>query len=120
MLTTLASGPTAPGRITVLGAVASGRFSERLEGVTVADGMDTQPVWVPGDTTVLEAQDEFFLRYRWSWFPVADAHSGRFLGLLHQARVASAVEAGQPDLTAELAEGREAQAVAVLLVFPAG
>ena len=45
------------------GAVVSSRFSERLEGVTVADVMDTQPVWVPGDTTVLQAQDEFFLRY---------------------------------------------------------
>jgi CBS domain-containing protein len=50
----------------------------------VADVMDTQPVWVPGDTTVLQAQDEFFLRYRWPWFPVADPISGRFLGLLHQ------------------------------------
>ena len=55
------------------GAVVSSRFSERLDGVTVADVMDTQPVWVPGDTTVLQAQDEFFLRYRWPWFPVVDA-----------------------------------------------
>jgi Zn-dependent protease len=80
------------------GAVVSSRFSERLEGVTVADVMDTQPVWVPGDTTVLEAQDEFFLRYRWPWFPVADATSGRFLGLLHQHRVDGAVEDGRPAL----------------------
>jgi hypothetical protein len=62
------------------GAVVSSRLYERLEGVTVADVMDTQPVWVPGDTTVLQAQDEFFLRYRWPWFPVADPTSGRFLG----------------------------------------
>ncbi len=80
------------------GAVASSRFSERLEGVTVADVMDTQPVWVPGDTTVLQAQDEFFLRYRWPWFPVADPISGRFLGLLHENRVEGAVEGGQPAL----------------------
>jgi Zn-dependent protease len=78
------------------GAVASSRFSERLEGVTVADVMDTQPVWVPGDTTVLQAQDEFFLRYRWPWFPVADPASGRFLGLLRQERVTGAVEDGRP------------------------
>jgi predicted transcriptional regulator len=84
---------------TATGAVASSRFSERLEGVTVADVMDTQPVWVPGDTTVLQAQDEFFLRYRWPWFPVADPTSGRFLGLLHQARVDGAVEEGRPALT---------------------
>jgi Zn-dependent protease len=80
------------------GAVASSRFSERLEGVTVADVMDTQPVWVPGDTTVLQAQDEFFLRYRWPWFPVADPLSGRFLGLLRQDRVDDTVEAGRPAL----------------------
>jgi Zn-dependent protease len=80
------------------GAVVSSRFSERLEGVTVADVMDTQPVWVPGDTTVLQAQDEFFLRYRWPWFPVADPTSGRFLGLLHQSRVDGAVEDGRPAL----------------------
>jgi predicted transcriptional regulator len=60
--------------------------------------MDTQPVWVPGDTTVLQAQDEFFLRYRWPWFPVADPTSGRFLGLLHQSRVDGAVQDGQPAL----------------------
>jgi Zn-dependent protease len=81
------------------GAVVASRFSERLEGVTVADVMDTQPVWVPGDTTVLQAQDEFFLRYRWPWFPVADPNSGRFLGLLHQHRVDGAVQEGRPALT---------------------
>jgi Zn-dependent protease len=81
------------------GAVVSSRFSERLQGVTVADVMDTQPVWVPGDTTVLQAQDEFFLRYRWPWFPVADATSGRFLGLLHQHRVDGAVQDGRPALS---------------------
>jgi Zn-dependent protease len=80
------------------GAVATSRFSERLEGLTVADVMDTQPVWVPGDTTVLQAQDEFFMRYRWPWFPVADPTSGRFLGLLHQHRVDGAVEDGRPAL----------------------
>jgi Zn-dependent protease len=84
---------------TATGAVASSRFSERLQGVTVADVMDTQPVWVPGDATVLQAQDEFFLRYRWPWFPVADPTSGRFLGLLHQQSVDGAVQGGRPALT---------------------
>jgi predicted transcriptional regulator len=81
-------------------AVATTRFSERLEGVTVADVMDPEPVWVPADTTALQAQDEFFLRYRWPWFPVADAVSGRFLGLLRQERVDGVVRDGQPALTA--------------------
>jgi Zn-dependent protease len=80
-------------------AVATTRFSERLEGVTVADVMDPEPVWVPSDTTALQAQDEFFLRYRWPWFPVADAVSGRFVGLLRQERVDGAVSSGQPALT---------------------
>jgi Zn-dependent protease len=78
------------------GAVAQSRFAERLEGITAADVMDTQPVWVPADTTALQAQDEFFLRYRWPWFPVADAVSGRFLGLLRQEPVDSAVQTGHP------------------------
>jgi Zn-dependent protease len=80
------------------GAVASSRFYERLDGVTVADVMDTQPVWVPGETTIVEAQDEFFLRYRWPWFPVADSSSGHFLGLLRQELIDSAMREGRPAL----------------------
>jgi Zn-dependent protease len=79
------------------GAVASTHFSERIEGVTVSDLMDDEPVTVPGDATVLRAQDEFFLRYRWPWFPVVDA-AGHFLGVLRQERVDGAVTAGQPAL----------------------
>jgi Zn-dependent protease/CBS domain-containing protein len=80
------------------GAVVTSRFSDRLDGVTVADLMDAQPVWIPGELSVSAAQDEFFHRYRWPWFPVADGTTGRFLGLLDQARVDGAVEAGQPAL----------------------
>src|SRR5919201_762327 len=40
------------------GAVVTSRFSERLGGLTVGEFMDRQPVWLPGDTTVLAAQDE--------------------------------------------------------------
>jgi Zn-dependent protease len=80
------------------GAVASSRFYERLEGVTVADVMDTQPVWVPAETTIVQAHDEFFLRYRWPWFPVADSTSGHFLGLLRQERVETAMQEGRPAL----------------------
>ena len=79
------------------GAVVSSRFSERLEGVTVADVMDPQPVTVPGELTVLDAQDEYFLRYRWPWFPVVD-RMGRFLGILRQESVDGAVSEGRPAL----------------------
>jgi Zn-dependent protease len=79
------------------GAVASSRFSERLEGVTVQDVMDSQPVAVPGDLSVLDVQDQFFLRYRWPWFPVVDDR-GRFVGIVREESVAAAVTEGRPAL----------------------
>jgi Zn-dependent protease/CBS domain-containing protein len=79
------------------GAVASSRFSERLEGVTVGDVMDPEPVTVPGDLPVRDAHDEFFQRYRWSWFPVVDG-MGRFLGILREESVEGAVSDGGPAL----------------------
>jgi predicted transcriptional regulator len=43
--------------------------------------MDREPVTIPGNLSVEQALDEYFLRYRWPWFPVVDtAH--RFLGLV--------------------------------------
>jgi Zn-dependent protease len=80
------------------GAVVSSRFSERLEGVTVADVMDTEPIAVPVDTTVLAALDEFFLRYDSPWFPVVDG-LGRFIGVVRQEAVDGAVSDGRPAIT---------------------
>jgi Zn-dependent protease len=82
------------------GAVVASEFSERIEGVTAGDLMDDEPVAVPGATTALAAQDEFFLRYRFAWFPVIDT-AGRPLGVLRADRVDGAVAAGQPALTAD-------------------
>ena len=56
--------------------------------------MDPAPVAMPGATPVARAEDEYFLRYRWDWFPVVD-EGGRFLGLVRQEAVAGAVAAGQ-------------------------
>ena len=53
----------------------------RIEGMRVADVMDREPVAIPGELSVEQALDEYFLRYRWPWFPVVDA-AHRFLGLL--------------------------------------
>lgn len=78
-------------------AVVSTAFTERIDGITVGDIMDREPVTIPGDTPALRAQDEWFLRYRWAWFPVVD-HAGTFLGLLRAERVDGAVTAGQPML----------------------
>ncbi|MCA1657591.1 MAG: site-2 protease family protein, partial [Actinobacteria bacterium] len=61
-------------------------FSERIGTVTVADIMDAEPVAVPADLDLQRAQDEFFLRYRWPWFPVVDG-GGRFVGLVRREQV---------------------------------
>src|SRR5215210_1653304 len=73
-------------------------ISGRIEGLTVSDVMDAEPVSVPEDLTLDRAEDEFFLRYRWPWFPVVD-RAGRLVGLLsHEAvtGVPEAVRAGRP------------------------
>jgi CBS domain-containing protein len=78
------------------GAVASSRFSERLAGVTAQDLMDTEPVWVPADLTVAQTHEDFFLRWKEPWFPVADPVSGRFIGLVHEPAVSEAMATGRP------------------------
>jgi Zn-dependent protease len=79
-------------------------FTAQLEDVRVADIMDEQPVSVPQELTADRALDEFFLRYRWPWFPVVDA-AGRFVGVLREVRARDAVESGRPVLpVAELME----------------
>ena len=80
------------------GEILSSRFSERLDGVTVADVMDAEPVAVPNELSVLDAQDAFFRRYRSPWFPVVDRF-GRFIGILRRESVDGAVEEGRPALT---------------------
>jgi Zn-dependent protease len=79
------------------GAVVSSQVSERLEGLTAGDLMDTQPVAIPADVPLDRAQDEFFARYRWAWFPVVDG-AGRYLGILRQDSVDGEVAAGRPAL----------------------
>jgi Zn-dependent protease len=84
--------------------LAAAAFAQRIEGVTAADLMDGDPVTVPGRTTALEAQDGYFLRYRWPWFAVVDEH-GRYAGLVREARVDAAIASGRPALpVAELVE----------------
>jgi Zn-dependent protease len=65
------------------GAVAQTEFASRIEGVRVADVMDEEPVAIPEDASVERALDEYFLRYRWPWFPVVDTYE-RFLGLVER------------------------------------
>jgi Zn-dependent protease len=65
------------------GAAMQTAISSRIGDVRVADVMDREPVAIPGDISVERALDEYFLRYRWPWFPVVDA-AHRFLGLVER------------------------------------
>ena len=90
-------------------AIAATAFTERIDGITVADIMDAEPVTMPATATVLRAQDEFFLRYRWEWFPVVD-DDGRFLGVVSEQRVDAEIAAGRPALeVGELVEAADAE-----------
>jgi Zn-dependent protease len=77
-------------------AVVSTAFTERLDGITVADVMDPSPVAMQGSIPAARAEEEFFLRYRWDWFPVVD-EGGHFLGLARQEAVAAAVAGGDSE-----------------------
>jgi Zn-dependent protease len=66
-------------------------ISGRIEGLTVSDVMDAEPVALPEDLSLDRAEDEFFLRYRWPWFPVVD-RGGRLVGLLSHEAVAGIPE----------------------------
>jgi Zn-dependent protease len=85
------------------GAVMQSELTRPLEGLSVGDVMDREPVAMPAELPVARALDEYFLRYGWPWFPVTD-EGGRFQGLL---------ERGQADAVPEVE--REATAVSALL-----
>ena len=91
------------------GAIVQTEFATRIEGITVADLMDSEPVAIPENVSVEDALDEYFLRYRWPWFFVVDA-AHQFRGLVERdaadavpeisrasARVAEVVEEHSDD-----------------------
>lgn len=86
------------------GAIVQTALTERIDGITVADIMDAEPVTMPSTLPLSRAEDEFFQRYGWDWFPTVDEH-GRFLGVVRRARVDEEIAAGRPALKiAEVAE----------------
>jgi Zn-dependent protease len=72
-------------------AVAQADFSDRLVGIRVSDVMDAEPVAIPDALTADQAEQEFFLRYGWPWFPVVDQF-GRLVGVVSQEAIASVPE----------------------------
>jgi Zn-dependent protease len=69
-------------------AVAQADFSDRLIGIRVSDVMDAEPVAIPDALPVDQAEQEFFLRYGWPWFPVVD-QVGRLVGVVSHEAIAS-------------------------------
>ena len=67
------------------GAAYQTALMSKIEGVRVADVMDAEPVAIPADMTIDQALHEYFLRYRYPWFPVVDAN-GRFVGVVDRER----------------------------------
>jgi Zn-dependent protease len=79
-------------------AIAQTALTDRLEGLAVADVMDAEPVAIPADLSLDRAYEEYFLRYRWAWFPVIDA-DGRFVGLVTESSITALPEAVRPGRT---------------------
>ncbi|HZL48273.1 MAG TPA: site-2 protease family protein [Solirubrobacteraceae bacterium] len=78
-------------------AVVQGSLGQRIQGITVADIMDREPVTVPAGLTLLDAREQFFLRYRWPWFAVVDP-AQHFLGVVREGRIDEEIAAGRPAL----------------------
>lgn len=80
------------------GAVVQGALGQRIQTVKVADIMDREPVTIQGELRVLDAQEQFFMRYRRPWFAVVD-HACHFLGVVRSERVDEEIAAGRPALS---------------------
>ena len=102
----------------ILGQSARGyamqtEFTSRIGGITVADVMDSEPVSIAEDTSIERAIDEYFLRYRWPWFPVVDAGQ-HFRGLLVREAADNVPEPSRASQT--VGETYEADASGTLMV----
>jgi Zn-dependent protease len=106
-LWSLASGGSYLGLLTMVlalilyqaagGAVMQGAIGRRIKNITVADIMDREPVTIPADVTLLDAQEQYFAQHHRPWFAVVDP--GRhFLGVVRQPRVEAEIAAGRPAL----------------------
>lgn len=76
-------------------AATRSTVSEKLEGMTVAEVMDTEPVAIPSELDCGSALEQYFLRYGWSWFPVVDG-GGAFIGMALRDRLEEVPEAERP------------------------
>ena len=84
-------------------------LNRRLGSLLVSDVMDDEPVAIPADTTIERALDEYFLRYRWPWFPVVDA-AQRFVGLINRGAADSVPEVNRNNSTVSDVMGGDGEA----------
>lgn len=80
------------------GALIQTDFTKGIDGLQVSDVMDSEPVAIPTEITVSQALDEYFLRYRWPWFPVVD-EQGSFAGLIVDQQAQQVPEAERASTT---------------------
>ena len=81
-------------------AEAQSALASRIQGLRVADVMDAEPVAIEARTKLDQAQDEFFLRYGYPWFPVID-EPGHVLGVLTKNKVDQVPEGLRNEYTAD-------------------
>ncbi|HEX6696244.1 MAG TPA: site-2 protease family protein [Solirubrobacteraceae bacterium] len=75
-------------------------ITSRLEGLKVADVMDNEPVAIAAATKLDRAENEFFLRYGYPWFPVID-QPGHVLGVLTKSKIEQVPEKLRNEYTAD-------------------
>jgi len=78
-------------------AVMQGAVGRRIRDMRVSDVMDREPVTIDASTSVLDAHEQFFLRYRWPWFVVVGP-ARHYLGVVRHQRVEAEIAAGRPAL----------------------
>ena len=81
------------------GTLAQTILSEKIKAIKVSDIMDRAPVTIPSATTLVDAEEEFFARYRQPWFAVV-GEARQYIGLLRSERLEAEMQGGRPALTA--------------------
>ena len=81
-------------------AQAQADFAGRIEHLRVSDVMDAEPIAIPRDLTLDRAENEYFLRYGWPWFPVVD-ELGRLVGVVSREAVGSVPDLERPGRTTD-------------------
>jgi Zn-dependent protease len=76
-------------------AEAQATFAGRIGHLRVSDVMEAEPVAIPEALGLARAENEYFLRYGWPWFPVVDS-DGHLVGVVSHEAVLSVPEQVRP------------------------